>query len=289
MTWSLGAISQAGTWKKATTTISSSGGASGTAGTALIASQCPSGYIFVPKNTTYTVVDFCVAKYEMKNDHGFAVSTASGNLYSGINLANSKSACQNMGAGYDLISNKQWQTIARNIAGVASNWSTGVVASGYLNQGHTDNSPSYPLVAVTDDNDACNGTGQTCSSTVWDSQRRTHTLSNGNVIWDFAGNIWEWVTNDNYASNGADGYISSMNGADIRQTRYGAASGTICASPLTSPYCGMGYGYFNYSAGAFTRGGNWGNGVYAGVFHADLSNPPSNRYPDIGFRCVFVP
>ena len=285
MTWSLGAISQAGTWKKATTTISSSGGASGTAGTALIASQCPSGYIFVPKNTTYTVVDFCVAKYEMKNDHGFAVSTASGNLYSGINLANSKSACQNMGAGYDLISNKQWQTIARNIAGVASNWSTGVVASGYLNQGHTDNSPSYPLVAVTDDNDACNGTGQTCSSTVWDSQRRTHTLSNGNVIWDLSGNLIEWVSTPPPTTPlGGYGTIATLNAGDLKQTLVGADSSTIC----NNSDCGMGGADFRYN-NSFQRGGSYGDFGNAGIFTLGDWYQVTDAYSFFGFRCVFVP
>ena len=279
--WAL--ITQAGTWKSL-----NSGG--GVVTVTPEVSTCPSGYIGVPALLPYTVRYFCVAKYEMKNDgYGTAVSTALGTPWISIDRPTARAACQALGRGFDMISNNQWQTIARNIAGVASNWSTGTVTSGELNRGHSDNAPASALVAVTDDNDPCNGTGQTCSSSTWDSQRRTHTLSNGNVIWDFAGNVFEWVTDNNTASNGADGYMSTMSGADIRQTRYGAASGTICASPLTSPYCGMGYGYFNYSAGAFTRGGNWGNGVYAGVFHADLSNPPSNRYPDIGFRCVFVP
>ena len=41
------------------------------------------------------------------------------------------------------------------------------------------------------------GTGQTCSSSVWDDQRRTLLLSNGNFIWDLAGNMWEWVDHYN--------------------------------------------------------------------------------------------
>jgi formylglycine-generating enzyme required for sulfatase activity len=188
-----------------------------------------------------------------------------------------------------MISNDQWQTIARNIAGVASNWSTGVVASGELNRGHSDTSPGNSLAAVTDDNDPCNGTGQTCSSTTWDSQRRTHKLSNGNVIWDFAGNVWEWVTNDSSVSNGADGYISTMSGGDIRQTSYGAASSTICASPSSSPYCGMGSGSFNFTSGAIFRGSNWAVGVSSGVFSTNLAGASTLIDTGLGFRCVFVP
>ena len=51
----------------------------------------------------------------------------------------------------------------------------------------------YGLAASTD-SDACSGTGQSCSDISWDSQKRTHTLSNGEVIWDMAGNVWEWTS-----------------------------------------------------------------------------------------------
>lgn len=251
---------------------------------------CPTNYILVPANTTYFPKQFCVAKYEMKNDgYGTAVSQATGTPWVSIDRPTSRSKCQNLGSGYDMISNDQWQTIARNIASVSSNWDSGTVASGQLNRGHSDTLPASTLAAVTDDNNPCNGTGQTCSSSTWDSQRRTHTLSNGNKIWDFAGNVWEWVTNDSNVSNGADGYISTMSGGDIRQTRYGAASGTICASPSSSPFCGMGHGSFNYTAGAVLRGGNWSSGVSTGVFTSNLSDAPTSTNPNFGFRCVFVP
>ena len=277
----------AGTWKRATTTFPTS---SGTAGTALLSSQCPTGFIFVPKNTAYTSVDFCVAKYEMKNNgYGAAASVATGAPWVSINRAAARSACQNLGAGFNMISNDQWQTIARNIAGVASNWSTGTVASGELNRGHSDNNPSNALAAVADDNDPCNGTAQTCSSSVWDSQRRTHVLSNNNVIWDFAGNVSEWVTNDSNVSNGADGYISTMSGGDIRQTSYGTTSASICSSPSISPNCGMGNGMFNYNSGSISRGGSWSDGLGSGVFATNLSLATTASSTNLGFRCVFVP
>ena len=31
----------------------------------------------------------------------------------------------------------------------------------------------------------------------WNDQRRTRTLSNGSVIWDFGGNVWQWVDYNN--------------------------------------------------------------------------------------------
>ena len=252
---------------------------------------CPTGFVLVPALSPYTTRDFCVMKYEASIDgYGTAVSVATGAPWVTIDRPTSRLKCQALGAGYDMISNDQWQTIARNIAGVAVNWSSGTVYSGELSKGHSDSAPGSALVPSSDDvSGNCSGTGQTCSSTVWINQRRTNVLSNGSIVWDIAGNVWEWVTNDNTVVNGADGYISTMSGGDIRQTRYGAAAGTFCATPNVTPYCGMGYGYFNYSAGAVLRGGDWNGGVLAGVFAANLLYAATVTGAGIGFRCVFVP
>lgn len=194
---------------------------------------------------------------------------------------------RHLGKGFDLISNDQWQTIARNIAGVAGNWNTGIVGSGQLNRGHSDNSPTTAYPASSDDNNACLSTGQTCSATVWDSQRRTHELSNGEKIWDFAGNRSEWVTNDSNVSHGAHEYISLISSGDFRQTRYGAATGTFCATPGVSPYCGMGRAFFNSTSGAVARGGDFSSDIYVGIFAVNLEMTITDI--NNAFRCVYAP
>src|SRR5690606_37302902 len=73
---------------------------------------------------------------------------------------------------------------------------------------HSDSSPLSNLAADADDTKACSGTGQTCSNTVWHDQRRTHVLSNGEVIWDLGGNVGEWV-NDDYADLGVNPAMST--------------------------------------------------------------------------------
>lgn len=258
------------------------------------ATGCPSGFIGIPALSGYSATDFCVAKYEMRNNgSNVAISQSSGSPWvsiqrgtDGTTGGSAWKACKDMGANYDLISNAQWQTIARNIADTASNWSTGTVYSGELNRGHSDNSPASAL-AATVDSDPCNGTGQSCNQSTWDSQRRTHTLSNGVVIWDFAGNVSEWVKDNNGSSQGASQHVSQSNGGDSRQTNYG--NDQFCASPTSSPYCGMGVGRTDYSSGAVLRGGLWNDGIDAGVFASNLYNGPTLTSAGVGFRCVWSP
>ncbi len=99
--------------------------------------------------------------------------------------------------------------------------------------------------------------------------------------------MWEWVTNNNSTVNGADAYVSTLSGGDIRQTRYGASA--FCAVPGSSPYCGMGQAYVNASAGSIVRGGPYPNGESTGIFSAQLGNAITDTSTTIGFRCVFIP
>ena len=129
--------------------------------------SCPKGLIKAPSLHNYTMSPFCVAKYEMKSNLGLAVSGPQGLPWVMISRDHAIMACKDMGDKYDLISNDEWQSLARNIESVSANWDQGFVGSaGGLNQGHSDNVPSTALAAG-DDDKACVGTGQICSDTVW--------------------------------------------------------------------------------------------------------------------------
>ena len=67
--------------------------------------------------------------------------------------------CQEMGSSnYDLVTNDEWQTLARHIEQVPSNWGDGKVGSNFgLNRGHSDEVPRQ-ILAAEDDNDPCFGT-----------------------------------------------------------------------------------------------------------------------------------
>jgi prepilin-type N-terminal cleavage/methylation domain-containing protein len=188
--------------------------------------NCPIGYIRVPGNSLYQTKDFCVMKYEAKavsisnptlglttpntgsntiannttattaaNGRAIA-SVASGYPIANIDQPTAASYCTNAGAS--LMTNAEGMTIARNIESVSDNWynptptPVSQVGNGGIWRGHSDNNPTNALAASTNDNLGYEGTGNSINNG-W-QQKRTHTLSNGEIIWDISGNLWEWTT-----------------------------------------------------------------------------------------------
>ncbi len=143
------------------------------------------------------------------------VSVASGYPIANVSQTNSIVRCAATtvaGSAAHLITNNEWMTVARNAEAQAGNWSLGAVGSGYLFAGHNDNAPALAVVASTTDtgNNACAytdtaGTTEAPSSCPTNTanntsgtagnQKRVLTLSNGQYIWDIAGNVWEWTNN----------------------------------------------------------------------------------------------
>jgi hypothetical protein len=239
-------------------------------------------------------------KYEAKFGDQGAISQAAGIPARGnISQNSALGACRNLGPGYALINNKEWMTLASNVANVASNWSGAAVGSGALNRGHSDNAPNNVLAAVTDDNDPCNGTGQTCSSSTWHDQRRTHTLSNGNVVWDLAGNVWEWVDYYNYedkptpAAGAWYEYTAVTGSTSMAKTSLVPTNAlkTWWNNSWNGPTNGIGryWGGGQSTGGALSRGGAWYESWGTGVFAAALGDAPSYVNTFVGFRCVFRP
>lgn len=254
--------------------------------------------MLVAANATLGVSDFCVAKYEMKDGGGgVATSQASGTPWVSIDRNQAISKCTDLGGNYDLISNLQWQALAREIetvqnpAGTYLNWSNESTAGdSYLNRGNSNSGVTPPLAASTD-NDPCAGTAYPlCANSAHSdfSQKRTHTLQSGEIIWDVAGNVWEWVLDDNNQAQGADSFVSLATGWSAATKMKLASEGNYTAKNGPE-YGGLGYGWINYSLGGIIRGGGWYDGTGAGVFAAWLNIEVASSYDDIGFRCVFQP
>jgi len=273
---------------------------------------CPTNYLAVGPNTDVGVTDaFCVSKYEMKilgdNNGNQAYSAAfvadsrtSGTPWANIDRDQSITECQALGAGYDLISNAQWQTVAREIelaqsAGVYLNWSNGSTAgANALNRGHSDSGPGNALAASLD-SDPCFGTGQaSCAINTHAhfTQKRTHTLSSGEVIWDVAGNVLEWVKIDIVAGppyEGGNAFISQQPWTtDLNHPEMWGPFGNYTAKNA-GEYGGLGYGALGSSGGAVIRSSNWFSTTLSGVFNAGLFYAPvGSGGPAIGFRCVYA-
>jgi formylglycine-generating enzyme required for sulfatase activity len=241
-------------------------------------------WIKVPGNLDLNTSDFCVMKYEAKQNGSLPISEAIKTPWVQINQTNAKIACAALGPGYHLITNAEWTTIARNIENVSENWNTGEVGKGWIYSGHNDDEPENFLKASTNDSNGYYGTGNSAGS----NQKRTLKLDNDEIIWDFSGNVWEW--NNDTCVQGNPWYKSVFS-IEWTDSNLKGSEKTL-AGPLGNYTSrnGMGdyYGCTN-NGNAFLRGGDYYSDTGAGIFALRLDVAPSDSYYDIGFRCAYTP
>ncbi|MDB5179864.1 MAG: hypothetical protein JWN12_496 [Candidatus Saccharibacteria bacterium] len=253
--------------------------------------SCPTGFIVVPGSSTFGTSEFCVMKYEAKNVGGLATSQVSGLPWNALSQSSATSAATAACSGCHLITDAEWLTIAQNVLGVASNWSGGSVGSGYIYSGHNDSSPIVLLAASTD-SDGYSGTGNTTGS----NQRRTLTLSNGEVIWDLAGNATEW-TSGTVAANQQPGQTTDGNyvfrdwnnpailphgfsGTNFPSYARSGASGWTSTQGI-----GQLYSYYNGAVPVgISRGGDLTSTGWAGIYAMTLNKSPSDTNYANSFR-----
>ncbi|MBC7860315.1 MAG: hypothetical protein H7Z39_16400 [Burkholderiaceae bacterium] len=178
-----------------------------------------------------------------------------------VNYAEAVNACAAIGG--KLITELQWLAIAHDIAGQDINWTGGKVGAGAVFQGlHLGNvDEAQPGDYVSDDA----------------NERRWHQLSNGERVFDFAGNAYSWIFDD--VQGDEQGLITKPFAED---------SPSIATAPHPSMENGMGWrprAGSDWSGDALVRGGYWRDGDYAGVFHLNL-DWPGVRCDIVGFRCT---
>jgi hypothetical protein len=230
------------------------------------------------------------------------------------------SACKRVGG--HLVNEGEWMTIARNIEATAIN-DIDSAAGIQLATGHSDNSPASALAAVAApslssctltlelwnaSNNSCalrgpgtyagnstdygysgtgNGNGYSTAYSAGGankSQMRTHVLSNGNVIWDLAGNVWEWTDAQcDTTSWYSTGWVE-WNNANVTdwEKLVAGPSGSLTSSNGAGKYYGC-----SSSGNALLRGGDYGDGPGAGVFAALLNYGQWYVASNVGFRCAF--
>jgi len=170
-------------------------------------------WIKVPGNSHFGTSDFWTMKYEAKcvssatnqpltdphlaffysnrdalctSANGrYVASAPKGYPISFISHDQAKSYCQSLGA--HLMTNEEYMTLARNVESVKNNWSGGSVGEGYLYAGNTGGH-AVDLQASGSDKEGYFGVDTTTGP-----YRRTNTLTNGAVVWDLAGSVFEHV------------------------------------------------------------------------------------------------
>lgn len=260
---------------------------------AVIPSACPTGFIQVPGSTTYNTSSFCVMKYEAKNaGSNVPVSQVAGSPWVDITQTNAIAYSPNVAGctGCHLVTEAEWMTLAQNIMSVASNWSGGLVGSGYVYSGHSDNAPGSSLAA-----DASDANGYAGETNTGGNQKRTLKLTNGQVIWDFTGNVWEWTSGQ--VSGGQPGIVGNNFGSFVEWPSV-TVPGSLPVNPLPSGTGLAGAGTWSSANGmgrllssttdnglyAFYRGGGWVSGTDGGIAALVLSGVPSDSNSYRGFR-----
>lgn len=220
-------------------------------------------YITVPQVTLPdgTVVEsFRATKFlSSQAAGGFAVSKEDGKPWVNINYDDARKACLLSGA--TLILESQALAIAYDISQQDINWTGGKVGSGSIYQG-------LHLGSVSE--------AQPATFEPEESERRWHQLSNGERIYDFAGNAYTWV------------FDNVQGDIDGKNSKIAADSISLTTAPFPSQEKGMGYrpdGARDWSGYALIRGGYWCSESRAGVFYL-LRDWPGSEGGGIGFRCT---
>lgn len=305
-------------------------------------------WVKIPGNPTLNTQSFCVMKYEAK-----ATDSSSGNIYNSanqycgysiasgvdcpidgsvnitskaqekpltfINQSEAQALCQNLGDGFDLISDRQWTTLARDIESNENNWFNNDIYQSFIYLGHTDGGSSglvnndVTIEATTNDLDpyyltgdsevSCDGsnnnfvsgedtiTGMGCIG-----QKRTHITTLGQTIWDLSGNAAEWTrdivptgpkTSLGNTGGGFKEWINTTNSTNLTSINYITLNssngiGKVLVD-VNDPYPSE-----DSPNHVLMRGGRFDRGDEAGIFNLMMHVGPSNRYLDIGFRCTYT-
>lgn len=220
-------------------------------------------FITVPEITLpggRVVPSFQAAKYLASRGPGsFAMSAEDGSPWVNINYNEARQAA--LLSGGALLTETRALAIAWDISQQDINWTGGKVGHGSIYQG----------IRLGNVSEAQPGTFETS-----DAERRWHQLSNGERIYDFAGNAFSWIFDD--VQGDADGITGKI----------AADSISLTTAPYPSNEKGMGWrpnGGCDWSGYALLRGGYWGSEAVAGVFDLGYGGP-GNPGVNVGFRCT---
>lgn len=221
-------------------------------------------FITVPETTLPSgliVAPFRVGRYlASKGADGKAVVTADGAPWVNINYHDAMQAIND--AGFLPFTETQALALAWNASQQDINWTGGKVGEGKMYQGlHKWNLDSAQA-----------GTYESEDP----EERRWLQLSNGERIYDLAGNAYSWI------------YDNIQGDAAGLTTTFKADSPSLTTAPYPSREKGMGWrptGECDWSGYALVRGGCWRSESLAGVFRLGYGWP-DGASGNVGFRCT---
>lgn len=220
--------------------------------------------VTVPETTLpngQVVPSFRVAKYLSSRGPGdMPVSFATGAPWVEINYHEACAAAAS--AGLRMLTETQALAIAWNISQQDINWTGGKVGEGKLYQGlHRGNFSSAQAGNIESEDT---------------EERRWLELSNGERIFDVAGNAFSWIFDDVHGDE--QGVVAQRFEADdiSLQAPYGIREKGTGWRPD---------GARDWSGNALIRGGYWGSESSAGAFNL-YNYWPYYRYDLVGFRCT---
>lgn len=245
--------------------------------------DCPSGFIKVPGSRTYRTTAFCAMKYEAKNVNGIAISQPEGVPWASISQADAKRVAKEACDGCHLMTESEWMTIAADVLIVPTNWSESSFGVGNIFRGNCTNANYL-----------------SADGSFYSIERRTLTLSTGDDIWDFSGNVSEW-TQATIMAKDQPGLSTDLanetttkewsNPELILDGLPSLSAPPLEAKSLTSAN-GIGnlsssYNYNgNNSTLVFSRGGYSGSGLsQSGIYALSFTNA-GIKLPQTGFRAA---
>lgn len=228
------------------------------------ATKPANAFITVPEVTLpggIVVPSFRVGQFAAsKGADGLVAVTAKGTPRVQISYHDTAATCT--AAGLAMITETQWLAIATDAERQDCNWTKGRVGHGKLFSGIRKCNVYSAQPGTYEPEDA--------------KERRWLTLSNGERICDFNGNVLQWVRDD---VQGDEQGLTTIIKAD---------SPSLTTAPYPSMKKGMGFrpdGECDWSGYALIRGGYWRSGRNAGAFSLYYVWP-SNAYDYVGFRCT---
>lgn len=268
-------------------------------------------WVLVPKNAGNMGLEaFYVMKYEAKamrvsdksiDSTGISIDKS---LYKpvsfnnnapwvNINSTDAQAECESLGDGHHLLTNAQWMAIAREIELQNKNWTGGSIGSGCLFRG---NSGEETTGDGTDVLDSCgyNAVSDPDQGSVRD-KRAQLTLSNNSIIFDFSGNVSEWVDWDGEQDGFQSGPSTCNTGweelddfscAEMSDNFYNSQNGTYdSAQGVGQIYGGVVYNGDN--TGATSRGGSFTSEAVAGIYSTYMHAFQTFTHVRLGFRCAY--